>query len=377
MLTIEKVDTQSKAQVRRFIHLPYRLYAGHPQWVPPLFVDAEIQLNRTKHPYYEHSDADFWVALRDGKTVGRIAALENRRFNDYHKLKQAQFYLFECEDDSEAAAALFQQVFDWARARGLDHIVGPKGFGVLDGYGLLVEGYEHREMMTMMNYNYAYYPRLVEALGFQKEVDFVSCYLSAEVFHMPERVIRVAERAAEHSGLRIQRFKNKKELIAWSDRIGRAYNDAFVKNWEYYPLTEHEIKFLVDNLMIVADPKLIKIIVHGDDVVGFLFGFPDLSAALQRARGHLFPFGLLDLLIETKRTEWIAMNGAGILPEFQGRGGNALLYSEMEKTMAEFHFKHADLTQIAETAVQMRQDLVNVGGKPYKNHRVYRRSLGD
>ena len=121
--------------------------------------------------------------------------------------------------------------------------------------------------------------------------------------------------------------------------------------------------------MIVADPKLIKIIAHGDDVVGFLFGFPDLSAALQRARGHLFPFGLLDLLLEMKRTKWIAMNGAGILPEFQGRGGNALLYSEMEKTMAEFHFEHADLTQIAETAVQMRQDLVNVGGKPYKNHR--------
>ncbi|HEX7586980.1 MAG TPA: hypothetical protein VF478_01575, partial [Anaerolineae bacterium] len=270
----------------------------------------------------------------------------------------------------------FQQVFDWARARGLDHVVGPKGFGVLDGYGLLIEGYEHREMMTMMNYNFDYYPRLVEALGFRKEVDFVSCYLSAEVFHMPERVTRIAERAAAHSGLRILRFKSKKELIAWSDRIGQAYNDAFVNNWEYYPLTEHEIKFLVDNLMIVADPKLIKIIAHGDDVVGFLFGFPDLSAALQRARGHLFPFGLIDLLIEMKRTKWIAMNGAGILPEFQGRGGNALLYSEMEKTMAEFHFKHADLTQIAETAVQMRQDLVNVGGKPYKNHRVYRREVG-
>jgi hypothetical protein len=375
MLTIEIVDTQSKAQVRRFISLPYRLYAGHPQWVPPLLVDAEIQLNRSKHPYYEHSDADFWVALRDGRTIGRIAALENRRFNDYHKVRQAQFYLFECEDDAPAAAALFQQVFDWARRRGLDHVVGPKGFGVLDGYGLLVAGFEHRQMMTMMNYNYEYYPRLVEALAFRKEVDFVSCYLSAEVFHMPERVNRVAQRAAEHSGLRILRFKDKKELIAWSDRIGKAYNDAFVNNWEYYPLTEHEIKFLVDNLMIVADPKLIKIIAHGEDVVGFLFGFPDLSAALQRARGHLFPFGLVDLLLEMRRTKWIAMNGAGILPEFQGRGGNALLYSEMEKTMAEFHFKHADLTQIAETAVQMRQDLVNVGGKPYKNHRVYRREV--
>jgi len=375
MLTIEKVDTQVKAQVRRFVNIPFRLYARHPQWVPPLRVDAEIQLNRNKHPFYEHSDADFFIAARDGREVGRIGALENRRFNDYHKTREAQFYLFECEDDQEAATALFNQVFDWARARGLDRVVGPKGFGVLDGYGLLVEGFEHRQMMTMMNYNYAYYPRLVETIGFRKEVDFVSCYLSAETFHLPERVHQIAERAAHRSHLRVLRFKNKQELVAWSDRIGQTYNQAFVNNWEYYPLTDREIKFLVDNLMIVADPRLIKIIAHGDDVVGFLFAFPDLSAALQRARGHLFPFGLIALLLEMRRTQWVALNGAGILPEFQGRGGNALLYSEMEKTMSEFSFKHADLTQIAETAVQMRQDLINIGGKPYKNHRVYWRDV--
>ena len=375
MLTIEKVDPNSKSQVRRFVNLPFRLYAKHPQWVPPLLIDAEIQLDRKKHPFYEHSDADFFIAARDGRDVGRIGALENRRFNEYHKTRQAQFYLFECEDDPATATALFNHVFDWARARGLDRVVGPKGFGALDGYGLLIEGFEHRQMMTMMNYNYPYYPRLVEALGFQKEVDFISCYLSAEVFHLPERVHRIAERAAQRSGLRVLRFKNKKELVAWADRIGKTYNEAFVNNWEYYPLTDREIKFLVDNLMIVADPRLIKIIVHGDDVVGFLFAFPDLSAALQRARGHLFPFGLIDLLLEMRRTQWIALNGAGILPEFQGRGGNALMYSEMEKTMSEFHFKHADLTQVAETAVQMRQDLINIGGKPYKNHRVYRRDV--
>jgi hypothetical protein len=375
VIDVIKIDTRNKEQVRRFIQIPYRLYAKCAQWVPPLFMDAEMQLNRDKHPYYEHSDADFFLARRDGRDVGRIAALENRRFNEYHHLRQSQFYLFDCEDDAEAAAALFDQVFAWARARGLDHVVGPKGFGVLDGYGLLIEGYEHRQVMTMMNYNFPYYPRLVQELGFQKEVDFVSCYLNTDTFRMPERVRRIAEHSAARRGLRVVRFKDKKELVRWSDRIGRTYNQAFVNNWEYYPLTEHEIKFLVDNLMIVADPRLIKIIAHGDDVVGFLFAFPDLSAALQRAHGHLLPFGLPDLLIEMRRTKWVALNGAGILPEFQGRGGNALLYSEMEKTMSEFHFKHADLTQVAETAVQMRQDLMSVGGKPYKNHRVFRRGL--
>ena len=127
--------------------------------------------------------------------------------------------------------------------------------------------------------------------------------------------------------------------------------------------------------MTIADPHLIKIIVHDQDVVGFLFAFHDVSAALQRNKGRLLPFGLIDILLEMRRTKWVALNGEGILPQFHGRGGNALLYSEMVKTMHEFNFEHADLTQVAETAVEMRSDLENVGGKSYKNHRVFKKSL--
>jgi hypothetical protein len=375
MITAEKIDTQSKAQVRRFLHIPFRIYAHHPQWVPPLLTDARTQLDRQKHPFYEHSSADFFIAARDGRDVGRIAALENRRFNETHDTRQAQFYLFECEDDQEAAAALFERVFEWARERGLDHVVGPKGFGALDGYGLLVEGSKHRQMMTMMNYNYEYYPRLVQALGFEKEVDFVSCYINSDTFRLPERVHRIAERVKRRGTLAVHRFHSKRELIRWASRIGEAYNRAFVENWEYYPLTEREIDFMVSNLVTVANPRLIKIITHGEDVVGFLFGFADVSAALQRAQGHLYPWNIVDIVLELRRTKWVALNGAGILPEFQGRGGNALLYAEMESTIREFGFRHADLTQVAETAVQMRHDLMNLGGKPYKNHRVYVRKL--
>src|SRR4030067_2160579 len=287
MYTIKKTDTRNKAQVRQFVRLPYRLYAGHQQWVPPLFIDAETQLNRDKHPFYEHSDADFFIALRDGRLVGRIAALENRRFNEYHGTRQAQFYLFDCENDPDAASALFDRVFDWAHQRKLDTIVGPKGFGVLDGYGLLIEGHEHRQMMTMMNYNYAYYSDLVEANGFQKEVDFVSCHLDSKNFRLPERIHRIADRVQQRGTLKVQRFRTKADLRAWADRIGQAYNKAFINNWEYYPLTEREIAFLLENLLIIADPRLIKIITHDEEAVGFLFGFPDLSAALQRAKGRL------------------------------------------------------------------------------------------
>ena len=375
MLTIEKVDTANRAQIRRFIKVPFRLYKQHPQWVPPIRSDVALMLNRKKHPFYEHSTADFFIAVRDGQDIGRIAALENCNYNKHHDVRTAQFYLFDCEDDSEAAAALFQRVFEWARAHNLDTLVGPKGFSAFDGYGLLQEGFEHRQMMNMMNYNYPYYLRLVDEAGFEKEVDFVSHFVIPEDLRLPERLYRIAERAKRHHRLEVIRFKTKRELRQWAGKIGQAYNNAFVKNWEYVPLTEREISFVVDTIMLVANPKLIKIIAQDGNVVGFAFGWPDVSAAMQRCKGRLFPFGIVDLLLEMRRTSRISGNGVGILPEFQGRGGNALLYSEMERTVGEFGFKYYEMTQIAETAVQMRKDLETLGGKPYKNHRVYRKSL--
>jgi hypothetical protein len=371
MLSIEKIDVRSKSHLQRFIRFPFRLYENHPQWVPPLLIDTRMQLNPDKHPFYEHSAADFFIATRDGRDVGRIAALENRRYNKQHGKAQAQFYFFECEDDQEAAGKLFDAVFDWAKKRSLDHVMGPKGFSLFDGYGIQIEGFEHRQMMTMMNYNYPYYPSLVEKIGFRKEVDFVSCYLSSAEFRMPERVHRISERVQQRGTLRVQRFEKKRDLKKWAKRIGEAYNKTFVNNWEYYPLTENEIKYVLDTLLQVADPRLIKIITHEEDVVGFLLAFPDVSSALQRARGKLLPFGLFDLLLEMRRTQWVSLNGMGILPEFQGRGGNALMYSEMEKTIRSQQFVDAELTQVAETAIQMRSDLMNVGAKPYKNHRVF------
>jgi GNAT superfamily N-acetyltransferase len=375
MLNIEKIDASSKAQVRRFVGIPFQFYQNTPQWVPPIRIDVATMLNRKKHPFYEHSDGDFFIAVRDGKDVGRLAVLENVNFNRYHDTHKAQFYFFECEEDQDTAAALFERAFEWARSRGLDTMIGPKGLGPLDGYGVLVEGFEHRQMMTMMNYNHPYLPRLLQELGFEKEVDFVSCYVHASEFNLPDRVHHIAERVQQRGTLNVRKFKDKRELISWAPRIGKAYNKAFVNNWEYVPLTEREIDFVVDNIMTIADPRLMKIITHNEDVVGFLFAFPDVSAALQRSKGHLLPFGIFDLLLEMRRTKWISLNGEGILTEFQGRGGNALLYSEIEKTVRDYGFEHADMTQVAESAVQMRNDLINLGGKPYKNHRVYRRKI--
>ena len=376
MLTVEKVDTNDKRQVKRFVDLPYRLYKDSPHWVPPLYMDAYLPLNRQKHPFFENSEADFYIAVRDGEVFGRICAANNKLFNEYHKTKKAHFYGFETINDLEVARCLFDAAFAWAKERGLDTMIGPKGLSPFDGYGLLEKGFEHRQMMTMMNYNYDYYPRLMDALGFEKEVDFVSSYLPSESLKMPERVERIAKRVLERGDLWVKNFKSKRELVQWAPRIGYTYNKAFIKNWEYYPFTEGDVKYAVDNVFMIADRRLIKLIMYKDEIVGFLFAFPDVSAALQRARGRLFPFGIIDILLEMKRTRTVSGNGMGILPEFQGKGGNALLYYEMGNSVFSFNqFQHVEMTQVAETAVQMRADLKNLNGVEYKNHRVYRKSL--
>jgi hypothetical protein len=375
MLTIEKLDTNNKNHVRRFTRLPFRLYSGHPQWVPPLLIDSETQLNRKKHPFFEHSEVDFFLAVADGKDVGRIAAIENKPFNEYHGTRKAQFYFFDSENDQEIANKLFERVFEWSHARGLENLVGPKGISPFDGYGIQTEGFEHRQMMSMMNYNFSYYPKLVEAAGFSREVDFVSCYVETNTFQLPERVHRIAERVQKRGTLRVLKLETKKDLRKIASQVGQAYNKAFVNNWEYYPLSEREVQFVVDTLMQVLVPRLAKLIVYQDEIVGFVLGFPDISAAMQRIKGKLLPFGIIDILLEMRRTDWISFNGAGILPEFQGRGGNALLYSEMVKTLSDYHFQHAELTQVANTAVEMRADLKNLNAKEYKNHRVYSRDI--
>ncbi len=375
MVTIKRLDLKDHRLVNQFVRLPFRLYKDNPHWVPPFDVDVRLMLNKVKHPFYEHSDAEFFFAHENGRMIGRLAVLENCLYNQHHGTRRANFYLFECENNLDAARGLFDRAAEWASQRGLDEINGAKGFSAFDGYGVLVKGFAHRQMMNMTNYNPPYYPDLLEALGFEKEVDFVDFYLKADDFRMPEKVHQIVERVLQRGTFQVVNFRTKKELMKWSRRLGQAYNKSFVNNWEYYPFTEREIQFIADNIMTVAVPKLIKIITHGEEVVGFSLGFPDVSEAMQRAKGRLNPISLIDFLWELRRTKWISLNGGGILPEYQGRGGNALLYVELEKTVRSMNFEHAEMTQNADTASMMRQDIERLGGQAYKVHRIYLKRL--
>lgn len=370
---VDLIDLRSRRDVRRFIELPYRLYRETTWWVPPLRSETRVALDPSRHPFYEHSDAAFFVARDGSRDIARVGVFEHRPYNTAHGTRQAGFALFESENSPEAVVALFERAFDWARSRGLERIVGPRGLSPLDGYGLLVDAFSQRQLMTMTSYNPPYYAGLLEQLGFSKEVDFVTFALNRDRFVMPETVHRAADRAT--GCLRIVRYRSRRELIRAARQIGKTYNRAFVDNWEYYPLSEREIDFVVDQVRPLADHRLMTFIAAGEEVVGFLLAFPDVSAALQRMNGRLTPWGIASLLIERRRTRTVALNGAGIVPQFQGHGGNALLYTQIERAIRASRFTDAELPQVAETAVKMRSDLAHLGAEPIKTHRVLARVL--
>lgn len=287
-MQIIPVDLGNKRQVEDFLHLPFSIYRDSPHWVPPLQMDERLRLNPGRFPFYKHSRASFFLAVESARVTGRLAVLDNRHYNEYNREASAFFYLFECENNFEAAHGLFSRAFEWARSRGLNRILGPKGFTPLDGFGLLVKGFEHRPAFGLP-YNPAYYIDLIEAQGFVKAGESVSGYLGTGIV-FPERVHELAERIAKRRGLRIARSGTRAELRTLIPYIKELYNTSLEGTTGNTPLTGEEMNTLANQLLWLADPKLIKLVMKEDKAVGFLFAYPDVSAALQRTRGRLFPW---------------------------------------------------------------------------------------
>jgi hypothetical protein len=370
---IRQLDTSKRRDVRQFIDCPFPIYAGNRQWVPAIEPEIKLVLNRDKHPYYQHSEADFFLAEGDGEMLGRICVLNNRAYNQYHGTQVAFFYYFDSVDDREVAGNLFSAAADWAKQRGLNTVIGPKGFLQGDGMGMLCEGYEHRPALGVP-YNHAYHNDLALDFGFSKETDFVSGYLPGD-HQLPQRMYDIAEKVKQRRGFRIKSFESEKELRGWILRIGHLYNRTFVDNWEYCPTTDAELQVIGERLISIAHPRLIKLVMKGEDIIGFVFGFVDISAAIQKTRGKIFPFGWYHLLREFRRTDWVNFNGTGLLPEYQGLGGNAVLYTEVAKTMRDFNFSHAEIVQIEEQNTKSLGDMAVLGVRWHKRHRIYRLDL--
>jgi len=374
-----QIDLSNKKQVKEFLDLPFRIYKDVSQWVPPLRMDERVRLDPTRYPFYKHSQAGFFLAYEGSRIIGRIAAIDNRLYNEHNNSSTGFFYLFECENNLEAANGLFGAACNWARARNLTKMLGPKGFTVLDGFGLLVKGFEHRPAFGLP-YNPPYYPALIENAGFKPERDAISAYISADI-QFPERIHELAERIAARRGLRIARYRTRKDLRAFVPKMKELYNNALRGTAENAPLTDDEVKMMADQLLRFADPRLLKVVMKVEDSgeeepVGFLMAYPDISAALQKNNGRLFPFGWINLLREFKRTDFLNINGAGLLPEYRGSGGTAILYSELFKSVVETgQFRHAEIIQIGTENENMLRDLSNFGVDSYKTHRTYVRDL--
>jgi len=377
-----QLDLDNKKQVDDFLRLPFSIYKDISQWVPPLQMDECFRLSRKRFPFYRHSQAAFFLAYEPGtgaspvpaRPLGRLAVLDNRCYNEFHKTKTAFFSLFESENNKEAATALFNAAFDWACSRGLDKITGPKGFTPLDGFGLLVQGFEHRPAFGLP-YNPAYYVDLIEAQGFIKEGEAVSGYLGSNI-QFPVRIHQLANRIAQRRGLNILRCNTRSDLRKLVPHFKELYNSSLGGTEGTAPLTDEEMDSIAKQLIWLADPKLVKLVMKGNRAVGFLLAYPDVSRALQKTHGRLFPFGWLTLLLELRRTDWININGAGLLPEYRGSGGTAILYSEMFKSVTENpRYKHAEVVQIGIENENMQREMENFGIDFYKIHRVYYRDL--
>jgi ribosomal protein S18 acetylase RimI-like enzyme len=373
-MQINQLDPTNRRDARRFVDLPFLLYRDNAQWVPPFVDEARAQLDPNRHPFYQHSQAAFFLATEGDQVLGRIAALDNRRHNELHGARTAFFYLFDAVDDPAVSRALFDAACDWARGRGLDRVWGPKGFLHSDGQGILVDGFEHRPAMGIP-YNFAYYGPLLEDAGFEKSIDFVS-YRMDRRYQFPERYLEVAARVKQRRGLQSTTFRTRAELRALIPQVTAIYNQSFVEVQGYTPVTDAEAQAIGQRILSVADPGLISILTKGDELVGFVLAYPDVSAAIQRCRGRMWPLGWAHLLREFQRTRWINFNGAAILPRYRGLGGNALLYVELYHILIKHaQYDFADLVQVQETNTRMIQELESLGLRPYKRHRIYQRAL--
>lgn len=372
-MKVRCIDTSHARDVQRFVAMPFTIYRGSPTWVPPLERDVRRMLDRRRHPFYAHSDAAFLLAEQDGSPVGRLAVLDNRHYNEFNRESTAFFYLFECINDLPTAGALFEQAFEWAHRRGLTQVFGPKGFTALDGMGMLVRGFEHRPALGIP-YNLDCYPALLEALGFEPAGDSLSGYLSRDT-RLPDRLFEGAELVRRRRGLRLARIESRSDLRAWVPRLRDLYNQSLGGTSGNVPLTEDEARTMGDQLLWFADPRLIKIVLKDDEPVGFLFAYPDISAALQRCRGRLFPVGWLDALLELRRTHWININGAGMTEKYRGLGGTAILFSEMARSVRQGRYQHAEVVQIGAENDRMLRELRKIGIDFYKTHRMYRRAV--
>ena len=375
---IERVT--SEKQLKTFIRVPWTVYAEDENWVPWLYFERLDFFNKKKNTFFEHAEADYFIARRDGQAVGTIAAILNHRYNEFQQSNVAHFGAFEVMDDKEAALALLEAATKWARARGVEKLVGPMTFSTNDETGTLIEGFDSAPVV-MMTYNPPYYPEFMEAAGFQKAMDLYAWLADLEelVNNMPEKVERVVNKVRDRFKLEIRPIR----LDKWDEEVAqikRIYNSAWERNWGFVPMTDAEIEHLAENLKLILDPAVVFMVEHEGEAVGFSLTIPDVNQPLQRIRPQpslLSSYlGVARMYLNRYKTDLVRVLALGVVAKYRGRGVDALLYYDTVRKAHEQGYRWAEASWILESNDMMNRAIALMGGEIYKRYRVYEKEVG-
>ena len=379
MITIKKIEDLKG--LRDFIQFRYDLYRDDPNDVPYLYSDEEFTLRHDKNASFDDCEADYFMAYRDGKPVGRVAAIINRKANERWQTKSVRFGWFDFIDDIEVSKALLDTVAQWGRERGMDKMIGPMGFADTDREGMLIEGFGEYST-AYANYNYDYYPRHMEQIGgFEKDNDWVQCQVKVPE-RVPEKFGKVAEMVSRRYNLKVHKL-SRKELLkeGYGREVFQMLNICYGNLYGFASLGERKVDQLVDQYIRIADLNLVSIIVDGNlnnKMVGFGITFPSLSKAQRKLKnGKLLPFGWIGMLdaIKWHHADTVDMLLIGVLPEYRGKGANALIFNDLIQQYNRYGFKWAEAMPQMETNDHMLGQWQYLEANYHRRLRSYKKTL--
>ena len=361
----------SRADLRAFLRLPWRIYRDDPCWVPPLLVEQRRLLDRAKHPFHEHADVEYFLARRGGDVIGRIAAIVNHRHVEFHDEAVGFFGFFECTDDPAAANALLSNAEEWLRARGMYAMRGPMNFSTNEECGLLVGGFDVAPML-MTTHNPPYYERLFEGAGLRGAKDMFA-YLLAEI-REPDRLMRGVARLAARSPAVVRPIMMK-DLKREIERVREVYNSAWERNWGFVPMTKAEFDDMAKQMKQIVDPELCLIAEVDGEPVGFALALPDFNQAIRHTNGRLLPFGIVKLLWHARRIDQVRVITLGVKPEYRRHGLDAMMMLRQYRRALELGYRRSEASWILEDNLPMRRILERLGWDIYKTYRIYEKPL--